>query len=781
MLYGVFFEEINHAGDGGLYAELIRNRAFEEQTTVGWSLETNGTAHARMSLDKELPLNQANRTSLRVQIDRAGPGGTVAVVNDGYWGIALDEGEQYTLSFFARAAGFSGDLEARLEGPDGKVFASQRISGVGAEWKGFAAAFRSSGTEHKARFALAASAPGTVWLDVVSLFPVKTWKGRPNGLRPTLAQMLADLKPAFLRFPGGCYVEGGDYLRYAFRWKTTVGDISERPGHLNDIWDYYSSDGLGFHEYLQMAEDLGAEPLYNVNVGMAHREAEPMERMSEWVQEALDGLEYANGPVTSKWGALRAKNGHPAPFNLKYVEIGNENAGPRYAERYPLLYKAIKERYPHMILIANAIVDTAPVEIVDHHFYATPERMRLLAATYDNWDRKSPKVFVGEYASNRGVGKGNLKGALSEAAYMIGFERNADVVAMSAYAPLFYHVEDRRWPVNLIGFDSAHVFGTPSYWVQWLFARNRGDIVLPVKLQADRTSVPLTLDRGGIGLESRNSQVEFRDVKVAQGNTILYASNFAKGVSEWRTNRGEWTVQDGTFRQTAAVVFSRASVGSPDWADYVLTLKARKTGGTGGVQVSFRVQEQASSLTLVLGGAAGTLAGLDREAIDGRTRFPGAASGTLETGRWYDVRIEVKGARVQAFLDGASVIDVANVYGEMTYPSMEAAVSRFENGGEIIIKVVNFSDKPQQARVRLDGMPNLAAEGTETVLTSANPEDENTIAEPRRVAPVTRPASGFGPQFTHTFAPNSLTILRLKPRGATRAPVSQASDHQKRQ
>jgi hypothetical protein len=384
-LYGIFFEEINHAGDGGLYAELIRNRGFEEQTTQGWSLETSGTTHGRMALDTSKPLNGANKTSLRVEILRAGPTGSVAIVNEGYWGIALAQGEKYSLSFYARAAAFDGVLEARLQDAGGKVLAAQTITGIGSEWKRYTASFESLGSEPRARLALIASSPGTIWLDVVSLFPAKTWKGRANGMRPDLAQMLADLKPAFMRFPGGCYVEGGDYLRNAFRWKTSVGDIAERPGHLNDTWGYYSTGGLGFHEYLQLAEDLGAEPLFTVNVGMSHRETEPMERMNGWVQDALDAIEYANGPVTSKWGALRAKNGHPAPFNLKYIEIGNENGGPNYEARYPLFYKAIKAKYPEMVLIANTLVKS-PMDIVDNHIYSSPDRLRGVSNTYDSWE-----------------------------------------------------------------------------------------------------------------------------------------------------------------------------------------------------------------------------------------------------------------------------------------------------------------------------------------------------------------------------------------------------------
>jgi len=764
LLYGIFFEEINHAGDGGLYAELIRNRSFAEKTTEGWSLETTGAASASMALDTSKPLNDANKTALRVEISRADRDGTAAVINEGYWGIALEKGERYELSFYARATGLNGTLEARLQGPDGKVYGAQTISGIGSEWKRYAASFESSGTEPKARLALVASAPGTIWLDTVSLFPAKTWKGRPNGMRPNLAQMLADLKPGFMRFPGGCYVEGGDYLRNAFRWKTTVTDIADRPGHLNDTWGYYSTDGLGFHEYLQLAEDLGAEPLFTVNVGMAHRESEPMERMNMWVQDALDAIEYANGPVTTKWGALRAQNGHPAPFNLKYIEIGNENGGPNYEARYPLFYKAIKDKYPNITLIANTLVKS-PMDIVDNHIYSSPEQMRDATSTYDSWDRAGkPKVFVGEYANNNGVGTGNLKGALSEAAYMIGFERNADVVLMASYAPLFYNVDDHRWPVNLIGYDSAHVFGTPSYWVQWLFAHNRGDVVLPINLQVEKDKIAVAADRGGISLGTMNSQAEFKDVKVSSGAQVLYFSNFSTGASEWRTYNGTWATQDGVYKQTAPDWLARASVGSDDWQDYSLTVKARKTAGDGPVSISVRTglrPGRGGVVMLNLGGTAGTLASFDRWAL-GEMKSMGSVPGTLELNRWYDIRIDVTGPHAQVFIDGKPAIDVPNFYREMTLSHLEATASLVQTSGEVIIKVVNFTEQPQTTSIKPDGASGIESEGTETVLTSASLEDENSIEQPRKVAPVTNNVSGLGPQFTRTFAPRSLTVLRLK-------------------
>ena len=781
-LYGIFFEEINHAGEGGLYAELIRNRSFGEQTE-GWTLKSSGSAHATMTLDTANPLNDANKTSLRVDIAHATKNSPVALQNEGFWGIAVKTGEKYNLSFYARATGFAPasestgpTLQVRLEGPNGKIYASQAITGIGPEWKRFTASFQSTGTEPKAHLALVASHPGVLWFQTVSLFPTNTWKGRPNGMRADIASMLVDLHPAFLRFPGGCYVEGGNYLRNAFRWKTTVTDIADRPGHLNDMWSYWSSDGLGYHEFLQLSEDLGAEPLFDVNVGMSHKEVEPMDHMDMWVQDALDAIEYANGPVTSKWGALRAKNGHPAPFNLKYMEIGNENAGPNYEARYPLFYKAIKEKYPYMILIANTLVKS-PMDIVDNHIYATPEQLRDAANTYDTWDRVSkPKVFEGEYANNNGVGFGSLKGALSEASYMMGFERNADVVVMASYAPLLYNVNNHKWPVNLIGYDSAHAFGSPSYWVQSLFARNRGDVVLPLNLHTEKEAIN-TADRGGITIGTRNSQAEFKDIKVSNGSQLLYSSNFAKGASEWHTYNGDWQTEDGVYKQTSSDWFNIASVGSQDWRDYSLSLKFRKTGGEGEIDVSFHSapnQIFGGDMRLVLGGFRGALASMFLRTEDGK-RSMQRAPGTLQVGQWYDVRIDVAGAHAQIFIDGKPVIDVPNYYRPVTLSNLDATASLVQSSGEVILKVVNFTEQPQTAKIQLDGVAGILPEGSETVLTSASVDDGNSIELPLKVAPVTHSVSGLAPRFSRTFAPRSLTILRLKTAQAGTANSTEAT------
>jgi alpha-L-arabinofuranosidase len=345
--------------------------------------------------------------------------------------------------------------------------------------------------------------PVTMWLDVVSLFPRKTFKDRPNGMRRDVAQMLVDLKPGFLRFPGGCVVEGCT-LYNRFRWKDSIGDIAQRKGDFN-LWGYYSTYGLGFHEYLQLAEDLGAEAMYVCNVGMSCGARRPAETATEpndvqaFLQEALDALEYAMGPATSTWGAKRTANGRTEPFKIKYVEIGNENGGPVYQAHYKIFYDAIKARYLQVTTIADQRMQNMPMEIVDDHFYVNPARFFAMANQYDTADRNGPKIYVGEYAVNNGVGTGNLLGGLAEAVYMFNMERNCDIVKMCSYAPLFENVNQRNWSVNLILLDSSRVMGRSSYQIQKLFAAHRPDVVLQTEVKAQTVAlegVPAGRGRG---------------------------------------------------------------------------------------------------------------------------------------------------------------------------------------------------------------------------------------------------------------------------------------------
>lgn len=366
------------------------------------------------------------------------------------------------------------------------------------KWQKLTADLRSNGNDPKARFELVFSGNGTVTLDVISLFP-PTFKNRPNGLRQDLAQMLYELHPKFVRFPGGCFVEGKKRPENAFHWEKTIGPIEERPGHENVNWGYRTTDGLGFDEYLQMAEDFGAKPLYVVNIGIWHGGFTPVDSIQSWIDETLNALEYANGDVTTKHGALRAKNGHPAPYNIEYLEIGNENNQPdvkaqsdHYYERFKLFRDAILAKYPNMHLIGNVEAwsndnpqweSQEQVELIDEHYYRSPSWFANAFHKYDSYRRDKHGIYVGEYAVTKGFGNmGSLEAALGEAVFMMGMENNSDVVKMASYAPIFANLNNRRWAPDMIQFTSDRVFGTPSYYVQNIMANNVGDKVLNVSV-----------------------------------------------------------------------------------------------------------------------------------------------------------------------------------------------------------------------------------------------------------------------------------------------------------
>ena len=758
VLWGIFFEEINHAGDGGIYAELVRNRSFEDAAVPrAWRLAEDGGGKSRIAIDTSRPLNDRNTRSLRWEIDEGAP--KVSLINEGYWGFSVQRGKRYRLSLYARRDDrFRGGLTFHLQGADGKVYAQHTVRGLGRDWKRFTATLTSRATDPKARLVITAESPGAVWLDMVSLMPEDTFKGRPNGLRKDLAQMLADLKPSFLRFPGGCFVEG-DRMRNALRWRDTLGDTAERPSRWC-VWGYTTTQGLGLHEYLQMSEDLGAEPLLVVNCGMAcqyrNGDVAPMEQLDEWIEDALAAIEYAIGPPSSQWGALRTRNGHPKPFPLRFVEVGNENWGPAYEERYARFYDAIKARFPQIQIIATAPVRSRPMDVLDEHFYSSADWFISQANRYDRYDRKGPKIFVGEYAVTRDCGTGNLRAAIGEAAFMTGIERNGDIVVMAAYAPLFVNVNARQWNPDLIGFDSSRAFGTPSYYVQKLFSHYRGTHVLPLKMDAPAMAVPES--RGAIGVGTWETQAEYRDITVTHNGQTLFAADFTQGATGWRVVRGDWQVVDGAYRQNGLATDCRVVAGDPNWRDYTLSLRARKLGGTEGFLIMFRVRDDDHWYWWNLGGWGNSKHAVEQCIAGGKSIVSSEVPGSIETGRWYDIRIEVQGTRIRCYLDGKLIHD----FEEKPLPVLYAVASRNHRTREVILKVVNVSDKAVESEIRLQGVRSVQPAGKVIQLTSDTLDDENSLDNPTRVAPVESTLRGVAPQFRYTFPKHSLTVIVLK-------------------
>lgn len=510
-MWGVFFEDINFGADGGLYAELVKNRGFEfPEPLMGWTKLSPPRAEGQLAVRDEAPFNAKNPRYVRLESAGTAPFG---LSNEGFRGIGVRQGEAYDFSAQLRLAGGTPKLTVRLYGSDGVVLDSVELTELTGDWTRRTATLRPNATDPKARLAVLIEGKGALDLDFVSLFPQKTWKGRAGGLRADMVQALANMKPGFLRFPGGCIVEGSTLDR-RYEWKKTIGPVEERPLLVNR-WnnefihrptpDYYQSFGLGFFEYFQLCEDLGAEPLPILNCGMACQfnsgELCPLEDLDTYIQDALDLIEFANGPATSTWGAKRAAMGHPEPFNLKMLGVGNEQWGPQYIERYARFSQVLREKHPEIALIGAAgpqpederfqflwpRLRELKADFVDEHCYGRPDWFLDNAQRYDRYDRNGPKVFMGEYAAHRvgnatATNRNTLGSAIAEAAYMTGMERNADVVRMAAYAPLFAHVDAWQWAPDLIWVDNLRLTLTPNYHVQRLFAVNRGDRVLPVTL-----------------------------------------------------------------------------------------------------------------------------------------------------------------------------------------------------------------------------------------------------------------------------------------------------------
>ena len=499
-LYGLMTEEINYSYDGGLYAELVRNRTFQDDaaTPVHWSLVQDNGGIGAIALDREQPLNAALPVSLRLDVTAAPANARVGVANDGFWGVPVRPNARYRASFYAKAAtGFSGALTVSIESNDGAVvYASGPVAGVTDAWKKYTVALATDKVAESAgtRLVISSSVAGTVWLNLVSLFP-PTWRDRPNGNRPDIMQLLADMKPSFLRFPGGNYLQGKT-LATRFDWKKTLGDLSERPGHLNDAWKYRSSDGMGLLEFLEWCEDLNMEPVLGVFAGFTLRgvPTPPGPALEPFVQEALEEIEYVTGDAATTWGARRAQDGHAAPFKLTYVEIGNEDFFDRnpgtYDGRYAQFYDAIKAKYPALQIIATTKVKGHAADVVDEHFYPRQAEVFEADAThYDSYDRNGPKIFVGEWATRIGSPTPNLLAAIGDAAWMTGMERNSDLVVMHAYAPLFVNVNPggMQWPTDLIGYDALHSYGSPSYYAQQMFSAHHGDVVLAATVENNPT------------------------------------------------------------------------------------------------------------------------------------------------------------------------------------------------------------------------------------------------------------------------------------------------------
>ena len=769
VFYGAFFEEINRAGDGGLYAEMIRNRSFEDtvlperstyadgagisptgwkfsfpepESIPGWSAVTTGARpQPHLALDASELMNSAQLRSLRIESGVAAQGGLTGVEASGFRGLSLEKGKRYRLSFWAKFAsapvgenGFAISFQdksgrtcatAEVEPLPGTGDGEHRAKG----WQKWQALLTSEATDTQGTLRIQSSATGDWWLDMVSLFPEETFRGHSNGLRPDLANRVAALQPKFLRFPGGCIVEGFS-KETIWNWKNTVGDIDKRRGHTL-LWNYRTTVGLGFHEFLQLCEDLKMAPMYVFNCGLTcqarHCEVLPDAAIDALIQDALDGIEYAIGSAKeTKWGALRAQNGHPAPFDLQYVEIGNENYGPLYEERYVRFHHAIRARYPQLKVIANAAVTSAPVDILDEHFYPSADFFIAHHDHYDSYDRSGPKIYVGEYAVTQDVGRGNLRAAVGEAAFLTGMERNQDVVTMTSYAPLLANLNDYAWLPCAINFDNHRTFGTPFYHVMKLFSENCGSEVLSTGVTTPQRP---NYRAGKISFETEDDAVTFSEKRITSADGAEISEDATRLLSDYVV-RAKVRIAPGA--KLAAIRI--------------------RDNGRPSEQRDFCIVELVQdghlrpSLKHVVGWS---------EEVLGTSKRPLSGGDSRQD---YAIEIRAAGPRIECLVDDRMVISAAM----KTLPAVTATSSIESQSSDVIIKLVNTTAADHSVKFVLEHLAPRYSSSELQVITSGSLDDENSLERPERVA---ARSSNLGPKestFEMTFDPWSINVLRLR-------------------
>lgn len=720
-----------------------------------WRFEQLEGSGASAELTREYPLNEASPTALKVTLPEKG---RIALSNCGFWGMNIEKGKGYYLRMnTSNGNRFEGRAILKLVAEDGTELCNRPLAiDPDRTWCEYTGQLTATGSDPHARFVIELEGTGTLLLDYVSLFP-ETFRNRINGLRNDIAQTLEALHPAFVRWPGGCIVEGID-LSNRIEWKKTIGDPKNRPG-IYDTWGYRATMGFGYHEFLQFCEDIGAAGMFVCNAGIGCQgrvgDACREEDLDAFIQDALDAIDYALGDGTTEWSRKRVENGHPEPFPLQYVEIGNENWGPVYEKRYDRFYRAIKAKYPRLTLISTLGLGGQHrherVDMIDPHWYVAPEFFLSSSRLFDQQERGGYAVYVGEYAVNQQVGGGNLLGALAEAAFLSGMERNSDLVKMASYAPLLENVNDRVWPTNLICFDSHRVMGRSSYHVQKMYAENRPDYNTATEFEQPRNGVQVS---GRIGLGGWNTDNEYRELKVTLPDGRVIEADMERG---WTPKGGTWSAADGTLSQEGPGVMRWSIWDSPEeFSDCSISVKARKKSGDEGFILYFGMQGE-TGYVLNIGGWSNQTTAFQHMVGADMPQIPNNIAQQVETGRWYDIRIDIHGDSFTYSLDGKRMLEAR------IEQSRQYVVSGYdETTGEEVIKFVNATEKPFTARIELAGAESVGRTGKAIVLTSGDPSDENSLDNPEKVVPEERVYKGFSDRFTYTFDPWSFTVLRIK-------------------
>jgi len=736
-MFGIFFEDINHAADGGLYAELIRNRSFEFSPIdnkkytplTGWEKITEDETASFYIEDKE-PVNQKNPHYLVIEFKK--PEEEASICNLGYGtGIPLRKGTAYHFSCYAkRDKDLDKCIRISLRSSQGRCYEEHSII-LNSEWTRHELLFEPKHDDFSARLCITAKGKGRVCLDFISLFPEDTFRSRKNGMRKDIACLIADMKPKFMRFPGGCLVHDGSLNSEdrdsMYRWKNTIGPLEARPARRSN-WGYNQTLGLGYYEYFCFCEDIGAKPIPVLPGGCDphHQRMAPMNEMQEWVDDALDLIEFANGDSSTKWGGIRASLGHEAPFGLEYIGIGNEEVCEPFFERYPLFHKAIKEKYPDIKIINTASPFAAGGEyergwksarenhsdLIDEHYYMTPEWFIANQHRYDDFQKDGTKVFLGEYATC-----GNTwYNALVEAGYMTGLERNAGKVALACYAPMLCHADYVNWKPDMIWYNNHQAYGTPNYYVQKLFMNYQGDSLLEDKISFHEKPKDIMPEKsrlsGKIALDYKEADVEYSEIVILNEET------------------GE-----EIRHETVLVNAENKNVvlADMDSDKYTVRMKAKELTGKKGFFLEFNKQDEKNRMFWELG-AWQNLDMAVTEDINGRGACLAQYTFSVEQGRVYELELKVDGRNIRTFVDG---VQYHNVYLKPVLVEPLYTSASMKDDGTMILKAVNLSDSAKEVDICLCGVEEGRRNGKLIRMSGYQLEDENSFEEPEKVTPKT--------------------------------------------
>lgn len=796
-MWGIFLEDVNQCIDGGLDPQMINNWDFKNDVPpadvkviggrwklpnggvinpppggpmLAWKAIAHGGTRPALSIVHTKPLSVAHQLSLRIATSAGGQG----VANLGYYGMRIRAGRRYRLSLYLRTR-VPQTLTATLQKHSGRNLGAARVHVSGIRWKKYQLTITAAGTTPRGRLRLTFRRAGVAHLTLVRMVPLHRHSKKPVLYRPDILRLLAALKTSFIRFPGGNFVEGVS-VDDSFHLLQTMGPMIDRPGHYN-CWNYHDNDDLGFLEYLNLCRVLHAQPMYGTFAGMplgpppyATRAA-----LHPFIKQMLTACAIAGAPDHSRWGKLRAKYGFPQADPLRYLEIGNENGGPAYQANFQAMRKALARRYPKITPI-TCVWGGHPnqhVKILDEHYYRTADYFMWHANRYDHYSRQGPHIFVGEYAAFWGRHpRADIRGALGEAAYMVGMERNCDVVTLASYGTLLSRMPKPGWPMVLIFFNNAEAFGRTCYWVQYLFSHNRPTTVYPAQVRARLQ--PMV--RGRVALSTQNCAAAFRGISV-RGPKLPPSYNSLPW--KWQSTRGahagllmprkvygpNWRFSHGTIIQGDPHAGALISFGRHRWRNYTLKLQVKKLSGVGAPMIVFRRDEHGDQVELHLGGSHDKRFFISVMNNHHRTIVTGV-HGALRAGRWNTVKVALHGQQVQCFLNGKKLLSGRAA---VHLPRFFADAGYDDHSGTVILKIVNNSRHRVAAHIRFRGLAGIARSGKLIVLAGRHRHSENSFSRPNKLTPKTSVLRGIQQNFTCTVPRYSMSVIRVKAQRANKA------------